>query len=161
MASCYDYEQASKQASKQATPKQVKQHFIIQSNELETILSISRIQLTLEVVGKTKTTCILKRHLSPRTVGIISRSLPLEGYVHMLGNDIIYIKTSIDSGTERPRSEFKKGDVAFLSSTQSMCFILNDISHTKTMTPLGRLDDVDMLLNVKSGDVIHIYDEAI
>lgn len=122
--------------------------------------SVSRIQLTLEVVGKAKTTCSLKRHLSPRTVGIITRSLPLEGYVHMLGDGIMYVETSIDSGIERARSEFKKGDIAFLPSTGSMCFFTHDVTSSKTMTPLGRLDDVGALSCVKSGDVLHIYDDS-
>ena len=122
--------------------------------------SVSRMQLTLEVVGKAKNTCSLKRHLSPRTVGIITRSLPLEGYIHMLGKDIMYVETSIDSGIERARSEFKKGDIAFLPSTGSMCFFTHDVTSSKTMTPLGKLDDVGVLSCAKSGDVLRIYDDA-
>ena len=114
----------------------------------------------LEVVGKVKTACSLKRHLSPRTVGIITRSLPRTGYIHMLGKDIMYVETSIDSGIERARSEFKKGDIAFLPSTGSMCFFTNDVTSSKAMTPLGRLDDVGVLSCVKSGDVLRIYDDT-
>ena len=125
-----------------------------------TVSSVSRMQLTLEVLGKAKATCSLKRHLSPRTVGIITRSLPMEGYVHMLGKDILYVETSIDSGIERARSEFKKGDIAFLPSTGSMCFFINDVVSAKTMTPLGRIEDVDALSGVRSGDTLRIYDDA-
>ena len=73
----------------------------------------------------------------------------------------MYFETNIDSGTERARSEFKKGDVAFLSSSGSVCFFLNDVVSGKTMTPIGKLgDDIDVLKNVKSGDVLCIYEET-
>ena len=123
--------------------------------------SVSRKQLILEIRGKAKITCDLKRHLSPRTVGNILRSLPLEGHAHQLGKNIFYFETSVDSGIERSKTEFKKGDVAFLPSTGSICFFLNDVESGKTMTPLGRLgENVDALNDVKSGDVFCIYEET-
>ena len=89
------------------------------------------------------------------------RSLPLEGHAHMMGNHIFYFETVIDSGIERPRSEFKKGDVAFLPSSGSICFFTENVDSNKKMTPIGKLpDDLDVLNNVKSGDVFCIYEEA-
>ena len=123
--------------------------------------SVSRKQLILEIQGKAKISCDLKRHLSPRTVGTIMRSLPLEGHAHLLGQSILYFETSIDSGIERARSEFKKGDVAFLPSTGSICFFINDVVSGKTMTPIGKLgENIDALKDVKSGDVFRIYEET-
>lgn len=124
--------------------------------------SVSRKQLILEIRGKAKISCDLKRHLSPRTVGTIMRSLPLEGHAHLLGQSILYFETTIDSGTERARSEFKKGDVAFLSSTRSICFFIKDVESGKTMTPIGKLsNNIDTLNDVKPGDVFCIYEETI
>ena len=123
--------------------------------------SVSRKQLILEIRGKSKIACDLKRHLSPRTVGAIMRSLPLEGHAHLLGQSILYFETSIDSGIERSRSEFKKGDVAFLPSSGSVCFFMKDVTSAKTMTPIGKLgNDIDALNDVKSGDVLCIYEET-
>jgi len=123
--------------------------------------SVSRKQLILEIQGKTKIPCDLKRHLSPRTVGTIMRSLPLEGHAHLLGQSILYFETSIDSGIERARTEFKKGDVAFLPSTGSVCFFITDVTSGKTMTPIGKLSGIiDALKDVKSGDVFRIYEET-
>ena len=84
--------------------------------------SVSKIKVILEIRGKAKLNCELKRHLSPRTVGIISRSLPLEGNAHLITSSIAYFETPIDSGTDRPRKEFKKGDIAFLPANGSICF---------------------------------------
>ena len=123
--------------------------------------SVSRKQLILEIRGKSKISCDLKRHLSPRTVGTIMRSLPLEGHGHLLGKSILYFETSVDSGIERSRTEFKKGDVAFLPSTGSICFFLNDTVFAKSMTPIGKLvENIDALRDVKSGDVLCIYEET-
>ena len=124
--------------------------------------SVSRKQLILEISGKVKLSCDLKRHLSPRTVGTIMRSLPLEGNSHVLGKSIVYFETSVDSGIERARSEFKKGDVAFLPSTGSFCFFVGNVESAKTMPPIGKfVDDLDELKNVKPGDVLRLYEETI
>jgi hypothetical protein len=123
--------------------------------------SVSRKQLILEIQGKVKIPCDLKRHLSPRTVGTIMRSLPLEGHAHLLGKSILYFETTIDSGIERARTEFKKGDVAFLPSSGSVCFFISDVVSGKTMTPIGKLSgNIDALKDVKSGDVFCIYEET-
>lgn len=120
--------------------------------------SVSKIKVILEIRGKAKLNCELKRHLSPRTVGIISRSLPLEGNVHNLSDNIAYFETSIDSGLDRPRNEFKKGDIAFLPTNGSICFFSEDTTSSKTMTPLGKiLSDVTSLHNISSGNVFALY----
>ena len=122
---------------------------------------VSRKQLVLEVQGKTKLHCELKRHLAPRTVGTIMRSLPLEGNVHMRGSGIAYIETAIDSGTEKSKTAFKKGDVAFLSSSGSMCFFVSDVAG-KAMTPIGKMyGDIEKLKNIVPGDVIRLYEETV
>ena len=124
--------------------------------------SVSRKQLILEIRGKAKISCDLKRHLSPRTVGSIMRSLPIEGNAHLLGKSILYFETAVDSGIERAKTDFKKGDIAFLPSSGSICFFLNNVTSGKTMTPIGKLsNNIDALKNVKPGDVFCIYEETI
>jgi len=125
------------------------------------ISSVSRKQLILEIDGKLKLSCDLKRHLSPRTVGTIMRSLPLEGNSHLLGKNIVYFETSVDSGIERAKTGFKKGDIAFLPSTGSFCFFVGDVESAKNMTPIGKFkDELNELKNVKSGDVLRLYEDT-
>ena len=120
--------------------------------------SVSKIRLILEIRGKSKITCELKRHLSPKTVGTIIRSLPLEGNAHLFGNSITYLETPTESGNEKARSEFKKGDIAFLPSGGSICFFLDDNEPGKKMTLLGKItSNVDILKEVKAGDVFSLY----
>lgn len=117
--------------------------------------------MILEIKGKNTIRCELKRHLSPRTVGTILRSLPLEGNVHFFGKSIVYLETAIDSGIERPRKEFKKGDIAFMPASGSICFFISNSEPGKTMTPIGKITgNVDELTNTKAGDILLFYEET-
>ena len=119
--------------------------------------SVSRINVVLEIKGKTKLSCQLIRHLSPQTVGHITRSMPLIGNIHNIGQSIVYIETSVDSGIERKRTDFKKGDIAFLPTEGSICFYLDDIFAGKQMTIIGKMmDGVDKLKTVKPSDVLSL-----
>ena len=120
--------------------------------------SISKVKIILEIKNVGKIACEFKKHLSPRTVGTITRSLPLEGNYHTLGNSIIYIETTVDSGIERTRTEFKKGDIAFLPANGGICFFIQDTISPKVMTPIGKItSNIDALSNVKTGDVLSLY----
>ncbi len=77
--------------------------------------SVSKSQVILEIIGKTKIKCELKRHLSPSLVGTIIRSLPVTGTIHILGTSGVYVESHIESGGERTRNEFKKGENSFPS----------------------------------------------
>ena len=125
------------------------------------INSVSVVNLILEINGKSKLFCQLKRHLSPKTVGLISRSLPIQSNAHKMGNSVIYIETTIDSGIERQRSEFKKGDIAFMPYEGSICFFFADSSNVKPMSLIGKIvDNADILKEIKSSDIISIYFET-
>jgi len=116
--------------------------------------------MVLEIKGKFRVNCELKRHLSPKTVGIITRSTPLKGNVHNLTNGI-YFETHIASGTERPKKEFKKGDIAFYSVGNCICFFYADSKYNKPMTPIGKIiTSIDELTSSKIGDEILFYEES-
>jgi len=139
-------------------PNKVRLNIPIKLNNKLSYGTVSKINLILEIKGKSKLTCELKRHLSPRTVGTIIRSLPLEGNSHQLGKSITYLETSIQSGIERPRSVFKKGEIAFLPTGGSICFFVENSEFDKKMTPLGKItSNIDALKVVKSGDVFSLY----
>ena len=119
--------------------------------------TVSKIDVVLEVNGRERIKCQLKRHLSPMTVGLITRMLPLEGNAHHMGRSIMYFETGINSGIERKRTDFKKGDIAFLPTEGSICFYMDDISDGKPMTIIGKIiDGVDKLGETKSSDVLSL-----
>ena len=119
--------------------------------------TVSKIDLILEINGSERIKCQLKRHLSPMTVGLITRMLPLEGNVHQMGRSIIYFETGINSGIERKRTDFKKGDIAFLPTEGSICFYMDDKSDGKPMTIIGKIvDNIDKLKGVKASDILSL-----
>jgi len=119
--------------------------------------TVSKIDVILEVNGRERIKCQLKRHLSPITVGLITRMLPLEGNVHQMGRSIMYFETGINSGIERKRTDFKKGDIAFLPTEGSICFYMDNISDGKPMTIIGKIiDDIEKLSGIKSGDTLSL-----
>jgi len=119
--------------------------------------TVSKIDVILEVNGRERIKCQLKRHLSPITVGLITRMLPLEGNAHQMGRSIMYFETGINSGIERKRTDFKKGDIAFLPTEGSICFYMDDISDGKPMTIIGKIiDDIEKLSGIKSSDILSL-----
>jgi len=120
--------------------------------------SVSKSLVIVEIIDKFKIKCELKRHLSPSLVGTINRSLPVSGTIHMLGTSGVYVESHIESGGERTRNEFKKGDIAFLSVGHAFCFFHKDTKVGKDLIPIGKiLDDPNDLLKAKSGDEVSIY----
>lgn len=119
--------------------------------------SVSQVEFVLQINGKSVATCHLKRHLAPNTVGKITRAIPLNGNAHQLGKSIIYFETGIESGIERKKSEFKKGDIAFFPGTGSICFCLNDIRSGNVMSPIGKIvNGIELLISIKPGDILSI-----
>ncbi len=119
--------------------------------------SVSRIEAILTIKGKSELRFELKRHLAPKTVGSLIRSMPLEGNAHTMGNSFAYMETQINTGGEKLRTQFKKGDVAFLAANGSVCFFLNDFESTKSMTLIGKItSNIEALNEIKPGDIFLI-----
>lgn len=119
--------------------------------------SVSKIDLILSLKGKAQFVLELKRHLAPMTVGSIVRVLPLEGNAHMMGNSIAFMDTTVNAGGEKLRTQFKKGEVGFMASNGSICFYLDDVSATKSMTLVGKItSNLDAMKEVKPGDIFSI-----
>jgi len=117
---------------------------------------ISSIDVILKINGGTDITCQLKRHLSPITVGMIMRMLPLSGNAHQLGESVIYFGTNINSGIERKKIDFKRGDIAFLPTEGSICFYINDVYDGKSMTPIGKVNEIEKLNEIKPSDILSL-----
>ena len=119
--------------------------------------TVSKVEAILEINNNERISCQLKRHLSPMTVGLITRMLPLKGNVHHMGQSVVYFETRINSGIERKRTDFKKGDIAFLPTEGCICFYMDDVFGGKLMTIIGKITDgVEKLKAVKSSDVLSL-----
>ena len=119
--------------------------------------SVSKIEAILKIKGKSELKFELKRHLAPKTVGNITRSMPVEGNAHMMGDSFAYMETRVNTGGEKLRTQFKKGDVAFMAANGSICFFVNDFESAKSMTLIGKItSNIDALNEIKPGDVFLI-----
>jgi hypothetical protein len=123
--------------------------------------TVSSINLFLDIDGQSKISCQLKRHLSPKTVGLITRSIPLQGNAHRISESSVYMETTIDSGVERKRTDFKMGDIAFFPIEGSIFFYIKDVYGGKPMTPIGKIvSDIEKLKQIKPGDLLSLYSET-
>ena len=118
--------------------------------------SVSSVNVILKINGTECIPCQLKRHLSPITVGLIMRMLPINGNAHRIGKSIVYFETNVDSGIERKKTDFKRGDIAFLPTEGSICFYINDVHGIKPMTPIGKINDTEKLNAVKPSDILSL-----
>lgn len=119
--------------------------------------SVSKQDLVLNLKNKAFFNIELKRHLAPKTVGSVMRSVPIEGNAHMLGPSIAFMDTTIRAGGEKLRTQFKKADIGFLASNSSICFFIEDVSSTKSMTLIGKItSSLEALKDVKPGDIFTI-----
>ena len=124
--------------------------------------SVSIINIFLEIKGKIRIPCQLKRHLSPRTIGLITRSMPIHDNVHRMNQSVVYIKTNLNSGIERKKTDFKKGDIAYFPIGGIICFFLNDVLNIQPMTPIGKLlSGIENLKDIKTGDVLTLYSKTV
>jgi hypothetical protein len=82
--------------------------------------------------------------------------LPLSGNAHQIGKSIIYFETNINSGIERKKTDFKRGDIAFLPIEGSICFYIDDVSNGKPMTPIGTINEIEKLTTVKPSDILSL-----
>ena len=118
--------------------------------------TVSRFDVILKINNDVNIPCQLKRHLSPITVGLIMRMLPLSGNAHQMGKSIVYFQTNLNSGIERKKTYFRRGDIAFLPAEGSVCFYIDDVYDGKSMTPIGRTDEIEKLNVVKPSDILSL-----
>ncbi|MGH9890051.1 MAG: cyclophilin-like fold protein [Nitrososphaeraceae archaeon] len=118
--------------------------------------SISKVKVILEISGKGVSQCHIVRHLSPLTSSAILKSLPIQRRANKFKDRFVYIETELALGREKQRTNFKRGDLAFMTFHGSICVFLNDTISTP-MNPLGVVTThLEMLETIVPGDLITI-----
>ncbi len=118
--------------------------------------SISKVKIILEISGKGVSQGHIVRHLSPLTSSAILKSLPIQRRANKFKDRFVYIETELALGREKQRTNFKKGDLAFMTFHGSICVFLNDTISTP-MNPLGVVTThLEMLETIVPGDLITI-----
>ncbi|MGA2876851.1 MAG: hypothetical protein ABSE82_15125, partial [Nitrososphaerales archaeon] len=76
--------------------------------------SVSTMEMKGVVPGKGNIVGRLHKHLSPVTLDRIQQSIPFSGRVNLYEKNFAYILTSVVTGEEKARKEFRKGEIAFM-----------------------------------------------
>ena len=123
-------------------------------------MSVSKIECVATVRGKGKFTLGFYRHLAPITVAALLGEFPLSARA-MLYPGVITLLTNIKTGVEKPRTEFARGDVAFLAANGSVCIFLKNAKSERPLNPVGKVEEgLDMLETARAGDVVQISGAA-
>ena len=116
--------------------------------------SISRLSVTLEITNKGFAECEMIRHLSPVSVGMILKRLPLQDRIHKLADKLVYIETGLTIGAEKQKTRFKRGDMAYMTSNGSICIFIND-SSVIPMNPIGIVkSNLEIIEATRAGDIM-------
>jgi hypothetical protein len=116
--------------------------------------SVSRFKLAIEIANKGSASAELVRHLAPLTCNAILKSLPLQDRVHRYADKFVYIETGLVIGMEKQRTQFRRGDLAYLTSNGSICVFVQDAA-VQPMNPIGKItDNIDIIESSQPGDVM-------
>ncbi len=115
-------------------------------------VSFSRIRFTLTVQGKGACAGELVRHLAPFTVRTIVRAGRVQGVLTSDRCGLVLL-AGMDSGAEKTKKEFSRGDVAYLPLDGSIHIFTKDCSTSRPMNHLGAVQEgLDVLDLAKPGD---------
>ena len=123
-------------------------------DKLQTAGSVSRIPMIVQILDKGVAPSELIRHLSPSCVRMILNCLPLQDRIHKYSDSIVYIETRLVIGAEKQRTQFKRGDIAYLTSNSSICIFTKDTVMTP-MNPIGIVkSNLEIIESTQSGDIM-------
>jgi uncharacterized protein len=116
--------------------------------------SVSRLRLELGIIGKQSVQCELVRHLAPTTCKLLLSSLPVQGLVHKYGDLFAYFESGLVIGSEKQRTQFRRGDMGLLVANGSICIFLKDTT-SQPINPIGRVvEDLQPIELTRPGDVM-------
>ncbi len=86
---------------------------------------------------------MMKRHLAPQTVGRIESILRMQRHVRTRGiirTNRLFMNMKIGAvPKEKPRTSFKKGEVAYWIQSSAVCIFLEDQKNVPSMNPTGEV----------------------
>ena len=116
--------------------------------------SVSRFKLSIEIANKGSASAELVRHLAPLTSNAILKGLPLQDRIHRFADKFAYMETRLVIGAEKQRTQFRRGDMAYLTSNGSICVFLHDAT-VQPMNPLGIItNNIEVVESSQPGDVM-------
>jgi len=118
--------------------------------------SVSKVECIATVGGRGNATVAFYRHLAPVTINSILRSLPSDSRVN-LQPSMVCLFTDLRVGVEKPRTQFARGDVAYLPSGGLICVFLGEAKSDRPLNPVGKVETgMETFDSIRRGDVVHL-----
>ncbi|MCS4538057.1 MAG: hypothetical protein HYY67_04260 [Thaumarchaeota archaeon] len=122
--------------------------------------SVSKIEFRAIFEGKGEANISIYRHLSPVTVNNMLMQTKLAGRIVRFQDVFIYAPLGIRVGVEKAKRQFKRGEIAFMSSAGAICFFLKDASVRVPMNPLGEVSfGMEIIEKCGAGDTVLLIKE--
>ncbi|MCJ7425370.1 cyclophilin-like fold protein [Candidatus Bathyarchaeota archaeon] len=117
---------------------------------------ISRIKIRFIVEGLGEAEGELVRFLSPRTIDMIVRKLPVEGRA-ALWKEEVYFETPIKMGEEKAKGTVEGGTLAFWPMGSAICIFYGESQPYSPVNILGKITkNLELFKQVKSGTKIRV-----
>jgi len=118
--------------------------------------SISRIPIKFVLEGVGEAEGELIRHLSPRTVGAITKNLPIEGRMATWKEEV-YFEVPIGMGDEKSKPKVEKGTIAYWPMGNAICIFYGDTQPYSPVNIVGEITgNLEIFAKAKSGSRIKI-----
>jgi hypothetical protein len=115
------------------------------------------IKFVIENVGEAEGEMI--RHLAPRTVDAITKSLPIEGRA-ALWKEEIYFEIPVKAGDEKAKPVVEKGTIAYWPMGSALCVFYGDSQPYSPVNIVGKITkNLEAFSGVKSGTRIKVNRE--
>ena len=118
--------------------------------------SVSKVVCIASVGGRGQGGISLFRHLAPVTVNAILHSIPFDSRVN-LQPPMVCLITDLRVGVEKPRTQFGRGEVAFLPAGGLVCVFLGTARSDRPLNPVGKVESgMEVFDAIRRGDVVRI-----
>lgn len=118
--------------------------------------SITRVPIKffIENVGKAEGELI--RHLAPRTVDAITKTLPIEGRA-ALWKEEVYFEIQIKMGDEKAKPKVEKGTIAYWPMGNALCIFYGETQPYSPVNIVGSVTkNLKIFAKIKSGTIIKV-----
>jgi len=123
-------------------------------NGEETEISRVKVKFIIENIGEAEGELI--RHLSPRTIDMIVRKLPVEGRA-ALWKEEVYFEIPIKMGEEKAKATVEKGTIAFWPMGSAICVFYGESQPYSPVNILGKITkNLELFEQIKSGTKIKL-----
>jgi hypothetical protein len=117
---------------------------------------ISRVKIKFIIEGLGEAEGELVRFLSPRTIDMIVRRLPMEGRA-ALWKEEVYFETPVKMGEEKAKGTVEKGAIAFWPMGSAICIFYGESQPYSPVNVLGKItNNLELFKQVKSGTKIRV-----